>query len=98
MDEETGITGWVLAAITTIGGILSGVIAMLYKTQIADYKLMIAELKAKVETLEKHADACEKAYGELRVQHAVLAQRVSDLESSKASHQTVQRKIDELKQ
>ena len=51
MDEGTGITGWVLAAITTIGGILSGVIAMLYKTQIADYKLMIAELKAKVETL-----------------------------------------------
>jgi hypothetical protein len=81
MDEPTGITGWVLAAIGTIVSTLAGLVAMFYRQQITDYKSNEAGLRIEVVELKKRADECESDRQELRIKHAVLEQRVSNLET-----------------
>lgn len=94
MDEPTGMIGWILAGLTTVVSTLAGLVAMFYKQQIADYKLNEARmetqyaaessyLKAKIAELEKRADECESDREELRIKHAVLEERVTELEAIK---------------
>lgn len=88
MDEPTISSGWVVAGITTIMTTLSGLVAMFYRQQISDYKANEADLKQKVQTLEKRADDCETDREDLRIKHAVLEQRVSNLESTRKTKES----------
>lgn len=83
MNDEAGITGWILAAISTVVGTLAGLVAMFYKQQIARYETNEADLKKKIDILEKRADACEIDREALRIRYAVLEERVTKLESTK---------------
>lgn len=83
VDQETGLTGWILAGVGTIVSTLAGLVAMFYRQQITDYKTVEVDLKSKVVTLEKRADECESDREELRIKHAVLEERVTKLEATK---------------
>ncbi len=110
MNNDDSIIGWVLAAVTTIGGALAGTVTMFYKQQITDLRALIGEhkataleLKAETEIVRKRAVSCEEDRNILRTEHAVLKQRyetleirVTDLEATKANRETVNRRIDEL--
>ena len=105
VDTQSGLIGWILAAIGTVVSTLAGLVVMFYKNQIADYKATKVELCAKVSELEKRADVCEVDRNQLQIKCAVLEskygaleQRVADVESNKANRETVNRRIDELKQ
>ena len=100
MDEQTGLTGWIWAGITTIIGTLTSVIAMFYRTQIADYKANEVKmetqhaaestyLKAKITELEKRADECEDDREQLAIKHARLEERVSSLEVNKKNRDSI---------
>lgn len=100
MDEQTGMTGWILAGLTTIISTLAALVTMFYKQQIADYKLNEARmetqhaaestyLKAKISELEKRADECESDRAELAIKHARLEERVSSLEVNKKNRDSI---------
>jgi peptidoglycan hydrolase CwlO-like protein len=91
MDEDTGITGWVLAGMATIVSTLAGLVAMFYRQQIADYKdneikietahkVTEDHLSKELEELKTRADSCENDREELRIELAVLKTRISVIE------------------
>ena len=105
VEEQGGFVGWIVGIGGLIVTTLSGLVAMFYREQIAEHKAARAKTEAKVIELEKRADTCDDERGSLEVRCAVLEERaaatdriIADMQASKASHQTVQRKIDELKQ
>lgn len=96
VDSETGFTGWILAAIGTVVSTLAGLVAMFYRQQITDYKANESTLKSKVVELETRADKCEEDREALRVRHAVLENkhsnlemRVADLEANKKNRDSI---------
>lgn len=97
VDQETGLTGWILAGVGTVVSSLAGIVAYFYKQQIADYKANEVTLKAKVIDLEARADKCEDDREELRIKHAVLEtkhasleMRVADLEVNKKNRDSIE--------
>lgn len=89
VNEETGITGWILAAVGTVVSTLSGIIAYFYRTQISDYKAAENGMKTVIAALTLRADKCENDREELRIKYAVLEQRVSDLEMNKQNKNSI---------
>lgn len=87
--ENTGFTGWVLAAIGTVVSTLAGLVAMFYRQQINDYKSNESLLNKHVERLEKRADKCEEDRESLRIKYAVLEDRVSNLEVTKQNRDSI---------
>jgi len=87
--ENTGFTGWVLAAIGTVVSTLAGLVAMFYRQQINDYKSNESLLKHHVERIEKRADKCEEDRESLRIKYAVLEDRVSNLEVTKQNRDSI---------
>jgi hypothetical protein len=59
-EADTGLTGWVLAAIASIGATLASVIALLYKKLDANNARTIAALEARCDILDKRNDKCEE--------------------------------------
>lgn len=80
MDEEQGITGWILAGVATIVSTLAGLVAMFYRTQISDYKLNESSLRSEVSELRKRADICEADRETLRIDLAVMKTRIDRVE------------------
>ena len=93
MNEQEGITGWIIGAIGVVVSALTGTVTMFYKQQIKDYRDLISELKTETVSVRKRAIDCETERGDLKVKYAVLEQRVSDLEASKVDHETLNRKL-----
>jgi len=96
VNEGEGFSGWVLSGILGIVTTMAGIIAMFYRTQIADYKSIETSLKQHVDRLEKRADKCEEDRETLRIDHAVLKSscavleaRVTDLEKTKQNRDSV---------
>lgn len=89
MDENTGLTGWVLAGIGTVVSTLCGIVAYFYRTQISDYRANESGMKAVIAALTIRADKCEDDREELRIKYAVLEQRVSDLEINKKNRDSI---------
>lgn len=96
VDEQTGLTGWILAGVATVVSTLAGIVAYFYKQQITDYRSNETMLKAKVVDLESRADKCENDREELRIRHAVLENkhanlelRVADLEVNKKNRDSI---------
>lgn len=82
MNEAEGFFGWVLAGVAAIISALSGAVTWFYKTQITDYKLNEAELKQEVAELRKMADVCEADRSNMRVELAVVKERIAALEKT----------------
>ena len=80
VDTETGIIGWVIAAVGTIVTTLASLVAFFYRQQITDYKSNECELKQEVSHLKKRADDCESDREKLRISQARLEERVTTLE------------------
>ena len=100
MDEETGITGWVLSGIGAIIATLTSVIAMFYKTQISDYKANEMKLETEIKELKESTEKkilalqiasteCEQDRTNIRIKYAVLEQRVTDLEVTKQNRDSI---------
>jgi len=96
VDEQAGLTGWILAGVATVVSTLSGIVAYFYKQQITDHKSNEVMLKAKIVDLESRADKCEDDREELRIRHAVLENkhanlelRVADLEVNKKNRDSI---------
>lgn len=100
VDDQTGLTGWILSGIGAIIATLTSVIAMFYRTQIADYKANevkmetqhaaeSAYLKSEIVELKKRADECEDDREQLAIKHARLEERVSSLEVSKKNRDSI---------
>jgi uncharacterized protein YlxW (UPF0749 family) len=80
MNENEGLTGWILAGVGTIVSTLAGLVAMFYRTQIADYKANESGLRVEVVELRKRADTCEEDREQLRIKVAVMDARLDKVE------------------
>ena len=80
MDQDNGITGWILAGVATVVSTLAGIVAMFYRTQISDYKSNESGLRLEIGELRKRADTCEEDREQLRIKVAVMENRLDKVE------------------
>lgn len=103
-EEPNGIIGWVLAGVSAVIAFLASVIGVQYKLQVGSYETRIALMEVEIEKGKKESEECARGRNAIEIEHAVLKEkystlesRVSDLEENKANRETLNRKIDELK-
>jgi hypothetical protein len=83
MANPESYLGWALAGVASVVSGLTGAVAYLYRSQIADFKAAEVDLKAQISLLGKRADVCESDRELLRIKLAVIEARLESLEATR---------------
>jgi chromosome segregation ATPase len=80
MSNENGISGWILAGISTLIASLTTALSYLYKSRIEAYEKAEIKLDTRVELLETKLDKCETEHTNAKVELAEIKTRLNLLE------------------
>lgn len=79
-DETNAFSGWLTAGIATIIATLSSTVAWLFKLRENENAKHLTSLTNEVATINAKADKCEEERGELKVECAIMKEKLFVLE------------------